>query len=477
MIRLKKETATKIKSRENNESSIKAGFSFDYLKIRILEIFASKKHADRKLSRRIFDMVPNSEAEPNRKRSRSTSHLGKRNNRGKSRGKAYTWLNKSLLVIGNIRISRVAAAITMLAVIVLASGSIALAAGGGVFKEEMPIENVDLVPAQKMIYIQDNDETILVPTNGGTVSDILKTNNIKISDEDIVYPSLNTVAYNRMQLEIKRAMDVTVKTYDEEQSLIMYEGTVADALDEAGIEYDEDDLIAPDLEAALADKMLITFDLVEIKIITEEVTVEYETEYGETSTVLKGLYAITQKGKDGSAEVTYEVKYINGVESSRKAIKENMIKEPVNKIVLNGTGLTRAGSDAEEGEPPADVKNPDEQSTNPTVPGTTSSYVDTVVAHVTAYTHTGHTTATGTWPRSTRTLENPGSCAVVPNTFPYGSLLYVPGYGYCIAEDTGGFRHDPDRWNQIDVFMNTAQECVVWGRKREWKIYVIRYGY
>ena len=53
--------------------------------------------------------------------------------------------------------------------------------------------------------------------------------------------------------------------------------------------------------------------------------------------------------------------------------------------------------------------------------------------YVTAYTHTGHRTATGTYPRI-------GTVAVDPDKIPYGTKLYIPGYGYGRTEDTGAFR-------------------------------------
>jgi len=429
--------------KDSNNIPRNKGFSFDGLKNKLLTFFSPKKSFDIDMSKKIFDI-------------------------------------KSLFVVGSLRFSRLSAAITLFVIIVLTSGSIVLASSTGIFKKILPFENENLIRTEKTLYIQDGNDVLVFQTLGGTVKEILAMNEIELEEDDIIYPSLNMKVHNRMRLEIKRAIDVTVETHEQQQTLLMYNGTVADALKEAGIEYDADDIIEPDLDTELEDGVNISFDSVELKIITEEVVVEYETEYGETPTVLKGLYALPQKGKDGLAEVTYEVTYVNDEETNRKAVEEVMIKDPVNRVELHGTGLKRADSEeGEEGEEEssASVENPDEQATNPTVPGTTSTYVESIVAHVTAYTHTGSTTATGTWPRSTRTLANPGSCAVVPDTFPYGSLLYVPGYGYCIAEDTGGFRHYPDRWNQIDVFMNTVEECITWGRKREWTVYVIRYGY
>ena len=55
----------------------------------------------------------------------------------------------------------------------------------------------------------------------------------------------------------------------------------------------------------------------------------------------------------------------------------------------------------------------------------------TLTVHGTGYTHTGSRTATGTYPRR-------GTIAVDPDVIPLGTKLYVPGYGYGVAEDTGG---------------------------------------
>jgi 3D (Asp-Asp-Asp) domain-containing protein/uncharacterized coiled-coil protein SlyX len=51
--------------------------------------------------------------------------------------------------------------------------------------------------------------------------------------------------------------------------------------------------------------------------------------------------------------------------------------------------------------------------------------------------------------------------AVDPNVIPLGSKVYVPGYGYAIAGDTGGGIDG----HEIDIHMPTTQAAIDWGRR------------
>ena len=50
-----------------------------------------------------------------------------------------------------------------------------------------------------------------------------------------------------------------------------------------------------------------------------------------------GSSKVTREGVNGSKEVTYQITYVDGKEESRKKVKEKVIKEPVSKIVTEGT--------------------------------------------------------------------------------------------------------------------------------------------
>lgn len=52
-----------------------------------------------------------------------------------------------------------------------------------------------------------------------------------------------------------------------------------------------------------------------------------------------------------------------------------------------------------------------------------------------------------------------GVIAVDPNIIPYGSKIYVPGYGWGTALDTGG----AIKGNTIDIWMPTYGQCMQWG--------------
>ena len=87
-----------------------------------------------------------------------------------------------------------------------------------------------------------------------------------------------------------------------------------------------------------------------------------------------------------------------------------------------------------------------------------TSYKATYTMEATAY--AGDTiTATGATP-----VRNPNglsTIAVDPSIIPLGSKVYIPGYGEAIAADTGG----AIKGHRIDLFLNSENECINWGRR------------
>ncbi|WAH35724.1 3D domain-containing protein [Alicyclobacillus dauci] len=71
-------------------------------------------------------------------------------------------------------------------------------------------------------------------------------------------------------------------------------------------------------------------------------------------------------------------------------------------------------------------------------------------------------TATGTLAETGRTV------AVDPRIVPYGSLLYIDGIGWRVAEDTGG----AIRGHHIDVLVDSRQKAMVFGVKRDCQVKV-----
>lgn len=71
-------------------------------------------------------------------------------------------------------------------------------------------------------------------------------------------------------------------------------------------------------------------------------------------------------------------------------------------------------------------------------------------------------TATGTQALCGRTV------AVDPRVIPYGSLLYIKGVGWRVAEDTGG----AIRGHHIDVLMNNRSVAMKFGVKRNCKVQI-----
>jgi hypothetical protein len=60
-------------------------------------------------------------------------------------------------------------------------------------------------------------------------------------------------------------------------------------------------------------------------------------------------------------------------------------------------------------------------------------------------------------------LPDEGTIAADTRYYPFGTRMYVPGYGWGRVEDRGGAIKGSDR---IDLYFNSHEEALHWGRKK-----------
>lgn len=84
---------------------------------------------------------------------------------------------------------------------------------------------------------------------------------------------------------------------------------------------------------------------IEEKVVTEIEPIPYSTVYEDDASLNQGEQQIKKDGEAGSKKVTYLETYENGVLKSRTKTNEEIMKEPVNQVVLRGTKeVTKSGN-------------------------------------------------------------------------------------------------------------------------------------
>ena len=301
------------------------------------------------------------------------------------------------------------------------------------------------------VVIDGSEETFV--TYKGTVEEVLMNKGIEIKPEDKVEPALQDIVSEDEVISIKKAVSVTLTVGDKKLELKTTENTIEEMLTAnyeklktKGVEVNRElDEISPTLDTKITPNLKIDIVKVEIKneVKNEEIAFDVVEETDPDLDI--SIKEVVTEGAPGEKEVTYEVVYKNGVETSRSIKSSKVISEPVNKLVVQGTRRTVASRD-----------------------GQSLDYKSVIYVESTAY-DGGGVTATGTVP--VRNSNGISTVAVDPRVIPLGSLVYVEGYGQAVAADTGG----AIKGNIVDVYLDSKEEAINWGRKHNVAVYVLAY--
>lgn len=118
--------------------------------------------------------------------------------------------------------------------------------------------------------------------------------------------------------------------------------TVKEALDDAKISYDSDDIITPTLESKVTDANTISIVRVTSSTRVQENAIAFSTVNTNDANLAVGQTKVVQAGVNGSEQVTYTQTLQDGKVVNESVASRVIIKSPISKIIAVGTKKTVA---------------------------------------------------------------------------------------------------------------------------------------
>ncbi len=295
-------------------------------------------------------------------------------------------------------------------------------------------------PKEVIIYHQNSVDKIY--TTSQTVEEVINEVGYDETQEIFVVPNMDAKIRSGMEVHVFETEKINVYVDQREEKITMPMVNMEYLLESQGIVLEENDKLESNIFVD-EDVKYVSVIRVKTETIEREVEISFNTALQPNNELFRGERNIVNPGEKGLKKEIVQVTYENNIPTNEEVLEEEIIKHPLDQLIEFGTkeriqNASRNGGLAE-----------------------TQRVAKEMVVESTAYTHTGNTTFTGIWPYE-------GIVAVDPKVIPLGTKMYVEGYGYATAADTGGLI----KGNIIDVFMDTHDKAVNWGR-RQVKIYIL----
>lgn len=294
------------------------------------------------------------------------------------------------------------------------------------------------------VQLDDDGRESSILTASTTVGEALFEAGVTLYLADTVTPDINAPVVAGQQISIRRSSPVSIVADGVTLETRAQGATVGDGLAAAGVVLMGMDYAIPDETSSLQPGMLIRVIRVTEEVIQEQQTIPFETVYQGDPAIELDQVAVAQEGQNGISKINIRVHYENGIEINRQQESSVVAVEPLNRIISYGTNIVLRTIDTPDGP---------------------REYWRHIRMYATSYHPAAlggdNITATG------RVLTK-GIVGIDPTVIPYGTELFVTGYGVGIAADTGGPRstrlwidlgYDDANWiswsKTVDVYLLT----------------------
>ncbi len=280
-------------------------------------------------------------------------------------------------------------------------------------------------------------------TDAATVGDFLRERNVVVGSRDYVDPAPGVPITDGMVVTYRSAVPVTIQTAQQSIAVESSAQNVAALLQEEGIALGQYDEVTPALDDDVPSNgvvritRVVEWQRVEHKTIHQQIVrkIDFNMTPGATKTIAAGA--------PGEREEIVRFVQRDGGPIDASVVSSRIVRKPRSRVVLEGVDEYQALANFE---------------TN----GVSRSML--VAQRAMQMVATAYTAACAGCSGITA-IGRPaghGIVAVDPSVIPLGTRLFIPGYGYALAGDTGG----AIRGYRIDLGFDSERDAMLFGRRQ-----------
>jgi 3D (Asp-Asp-Asp) domain-containing protein len=307
---------------------------------------------------------------------------------------------------------------------------------------------LDVHTAAHVVLFESQGTQTQHVTSAQTVGAFLKERGITPGPRDYVHPSADTPLTDNAIVEYSPAVPVRLVTAAGSKTIVTTAEDVGALLEEQGIHLGKHDVVRPSLADPIVAYGTVRVQRVVKWVSTQKHRIAQRTIHEIDFSLPPGKVKIVRHGQPGVALTMVDYTQTDG--KLNKHVVTRVVRKPQARIVAEGVGTRNAI---------ADFARHGLEKTSYIASGALDMVATAYTAGCggcTGYTASGY-------------RAGHGIVAVDPRIIPLGTRLYIPGYGFAIAGDTGG----AIRGNRIDLGFDSLSGALQFGR-RVVKVYRLR---
>jgi uncharacterized protein YabE (DUF348 family) len=218
---------------------------------------------------------------------------------------------------------------------------------------------IELVHARPITLVMDGVERRVLVT-ALDVATVLQELGAEVGRRDTVRPSRLARVRPGMVVEVRKPVALRLIADGEAQEVITDARTIAGLLERLGVVLGPDDRVTPGLDEAPAAGTDVVVQRVVKRTEVRTEPIQFATVKRRNPDLPQGQERVAVPGREGLREVTEEVVRVDGEVESRRALRQRVVREAVDRVVEVGTkaaerpvrspsAAARQGPNAQEG--------------------------------------------------------------------------------------------------------------------------------